>query len=187
MLNTFESISSPRLILRSVDAGDLPDLMKANGDPEVTRFLPYPAWQTEKDAQAWLSRMEELMSTGAARQLVMVKAADQKVIGSVLLFKFDEGSRRLEIGYVLGRAHWRQGYAKEALGVLLCHLMTEVGIRRIEAEVNPKNIASNALLTSLGFKHEGLLRDRWMAESSPYSVNIYGLLATDFSVAADSD
>ena len=35
---------------------------------------------------------------------------------TALRFKYDEGSQRVELGYVLGRSHWRQGYAAEALG-----------------------------------------------------------------------
>jgi [ribosomal protein S5]-alanine N-acetyltransferase len=53
-------------------------------------------------------------------------------------------------------------------------------IRRVEAEVNPDNIASNALLTSLGFVREGYLRERWVGKGATYGVNIYGLLASDW-------
>ncbi len=177
----FEPLRSQRLALRQVKKADLTDLMEVNGDAEVTRFLPYPMWNTEADAEAWWERMEQRTSTGAARQLVIHHLAQDKVIGTVLLFNFDQESRRLEIGYVLGRAYWREGYAREALGALLLQLMGESAIRRVEAEVNPENLASSALLVSLGFTLEGLRRERWLSASGPYSVNVYGLLASEFS------
>lgn len=166
--------------MREVRAGDLRDLMEVNGDPEVTRFLPYATWQSEADAAAWLERMNSVAATGAARQLVIVRNNDSKVIGTVLLFKFDEGSNRLELGYALGRAHWRQGYATEALHAVLSHAFGAFGLRRLEAEVNTSNEASNRLLRSLGFTHEGLLRKRWVAKGVAYDVNVYGLLAEEW-------
>ena len=175
-----DTVSSPRTLLREVCADDLPDLMEVNGDPEVTRFLPYATWQSLPDASAWLERMNKLAATGSARQLVIVRKVDRKVIGTVLLFKYEEGSKRLELGYALGRDHWRQGYAAEALRALLSHVFTVLRIRRVEAEVSPGNVASNALLRFLGFTQEGHLRERWVAKGVTYGVNIYGLLASEW-------
>jgi RimJ/RimL family protein N-acetyltransferase len=178
-LPRFSPVSSPRTTLREVSAGDLPDLLEINGDPEVTRYLPYETWTSTADATAWLERMQSLGEGGSARQLVIARNDDGKVIGTALLFKYDEGSQRVELGYVLGRSHWGQGYASEALGTLLQHAFGVMGIRRVEAEVNPDNAASNALLQKLGFTHEGFLRARWVAKGETYGVNIYGLLADD--------
>lgn len=183
-LPSIDALATPRTTLREVCADDLPDLMEVNGDPEVTHFLPYATWLSLADAAAWLERMKTLVATGSARQLVIVRNADNKVIGTALLFKFDEGSNRLELGYALGRAHWRQGYAAEALRALMSHVFTGLRIRRVEAEVNPSNLASNALLVSLGFTQEGYLRERWVAKGATYGVNIYGLLASEWQAGA---
>lgn len=174
-------ITTDRLIVRAVRVEDLADLLEINGDDEVTHFLPYATWQTLDDARAWFERMRGLVETGAAVQLVIERRADAKVIGTALVFKYDEGSDRAELGYVIGRAHWRQGYADEALRALLTHAFDVLHLRRIEAEVNPDNLASNALLRALGFVHEGLLRERWVAKGRAYSVNVYGLLAPDWA------
>jgi RimJ/RimL family protein N-acetyltransferase len=179
-LPPIDPIVAARTELREVHAGDLAELMHVNGDPEVTRFLPYATWASEADAQAWLERMNGICATGAARQLVIARRADGKAIGTALLFKFDEGSNRAELGYALGRAHWRQGYAGEALRALLGHAFGALGIRRVEAEVDPANEASNRLLQSLGFVREGFLRERWVGKGGPYGVNIYGLLSRDW-------
>lgn len=178
-LPRFSQVSTPRTTLREVSGADLSDLLEINGDPEVTRYLPYATWASDADATAWLERMQALGMNGNARQLVIARNEDDKVIGTVLLFKYDEGSNRVELGYVIGRRHWRRGYAAEALGALLDHLFGAMGIRRVEAEVNPENAASNALLRKLGFTHEGFLRERWVAKGETYGVNVYGLLAED--------
>ena len=100
-----------------------------------------------------------------------------KVIGDLLLFKYDEGSRRIELGYVLGRVHWGKGLMREAITAACACAFDELGIRRIEAEVNPENLASCALLLKVGFALEGRLRKRWEAKGNAYDTNIYGWLA----------
>jgi RimJ/RimL family protein N-acetyltransferase len=173
-------IRTARLVVRAVAEPDLADLLEVNGDDEVTRHLPYSTWRGHDDALAWLTRIQGVCATGTARQLVIERQSDRKVIGTVLVFHFDEPSTRAEIGYVLGRAHWRQGYATEALQAVCRHLFEDAGIRRIEAEARPDNVASNELLLSLGFTHEGRLRQRWVAKGETYDTNIYGLLIDDW-------
>lgn len=179
-MNLEARITTARLALRPVERADIPALLEVNGDPEVTRFLPYPTWKTPDDGAAWFERMAALASSGTARQLVVVHAADGKVVGTVLLFRFDEGSSRLELGYVLGRRHWRQGLMREALAGVCAHAFSAMGIRRIEAEVNPANVASTALLERLGFTLEGRLRQRWVSGGVAYDTHLYGCLAEDW-------
>lgn len=179
-LPDFGTVAGTRLCLRAIAPHDLPDLHAVNGDAEVTRFLPYPPWQTEDDGLAWLARMQALAATGTGVQLVMALRDTGRVIGTVLLFKHDEGSARIELGYVLGRAHWRQGLAREAVQLACQQAFGPMGLRRIEAEVHPDNTPSNALLRSLGFVHEGLLRQRWVNRGAAYSTNLYGCLAHEW-------
>ncbi len=179
-LPSLKIISSPRTTLREVCVEDLADLMEINGDPEVTRYLSYAPWQSEADAAAWLERVQAFVKNGTARQLVIISKHSQKVIGAALLFKYDEGNSCLELGYLLGRAHWRQGYGSEAVRSLLDHLFGDLGIRRVEATIDAANIASSALLISLGFTLEGVLRERWVEEDRPCDANIYGLLAREW-------
>lgn len=179
-LTPVAAVSSRRLALRPVAESDLPDLLEINGDPEVTRFLPYDAWESLDDGVAWLRRMEALAETGSGQQLVVVRNADARVVGTLLLFKFEERSARLELGYVLGRPYWRQGLMREALETICGHVFSVMSIRRIEAEVNPANVASNRLLQSIGFILEGTLRQRWVAKGVPYDTHVYGCLAAEW-------
>jgi RimJ/RimL family protein N-acetyltransferase len=180
------SVATPRLTLRPVAPADLPDLLEINGDPEVTRHLPYATWRSPEDGAAWLERMRQLEATGTAQQLAAVHAADAKVVGTVLLFRFDVGSSRLELGYVLGRRYWRQGLMREALAATCSHAFGAMGIRRIEAEVNPANVPSASLLESIGFRREGRLRKRWVSRGEAYDTDFYGCLAEDWRGSANA-
>jgi RimJ/RimL family protein N-acetyltransferase len=173
-------LSTPRLVIREVRHADLDDLFEVNGDHEVTRLLPYATWQSSEDGVAWLTRMTALVEQGRARQLVVVRNDDDKVIGTLLLFNFDPGSARLELGYVLGRAQWGRGLMREALQAMCAFAFGSLGIRRVEAEVNSSNVASIRLLRSLGFVHEGTLRKRWVTKGAAYDTDMYGLLSGEW-------
>jgi [ribosomal protein S5]-alanine N-acetyltransferase len=178
-----EPISTERLTIRLIEPGDLPALLAVNGDPTVTRHLPYATWAAMADALAWYQRMLGIMETGTALQFVIVRRSDDLPIGTALVFRHDEGSQRAELGYALGSAFWGQGYMQEALQALVQAAFGPVmGLRRLEAEVNPANTASVQVLERLGFQREGLLRQRWTSakdEGRPYDVAVYGLLRED--------
>lgn len=180
-------IRSERLAIRPVRSDDLPALLEVNGDDEVTRFLPYPTWRSPQDGEAWLERMHALSDAGTGEQLVVVRRLDHRPIGTVLLFRYDEGSSRVELGYVIGRAHWRRGYAREALRAVLDHAFAHLGIRRVEAQVDTSNAASGALLRALSFRHEGVLRRRWVAKGRARDVDAFGLLAPEWGHVAKGD
>jgi RimJ/RimL family protein N-acetyltransferase len=175
-------ISTSRLTIRPVEHGDLADLIAINGDDEVTRFLPYATWKSIDDGIAWLKRMNAITEAGTGQQLVVVNNTTQRVIGTILLFRFDEGSARVEIGYVIGRSYWQHGFAKEALAAVCNHVFRNLSIRRVEAEVDPNNLASNAVMQSLGFVKEGLLRKRWITKGVATDTHIYGCLADEWQM-----
>ena len=176
-------LTTARLHIRVLEPADLDDLAAVNGDEAVVSHLPYPAWRTQADAQAWLGRMQALQATGTARQYVLARTTDGLVVGSLLLFRYEEAAARAELGYVLGRAHWGQGLMREALHAVCDAAFTRGGLRRLEAEVRPDNTASSRLLDSLGFTPEGLLRQRWQAKGVAYDVQHWGLLAGELRPA----
>ena len=180
-LGTPQHIESIRLIIRLVEQTDLPDLMLVNGDQEVTRFLPYPTWQSLTDAEAWFERMSRAQAAGTALQFVIIEKKTHTAIGTCLIFRYDQGSSRAELGYVLGRSYWGAGYMEEAMHAIIDHAFNYLQLRRLEAEVNPVNHASLRLLERLGFVREGVLRERWVAAQQPYDVIVYGLLKGEYT------
>ena len=175
-------IESPRLLLRMVQEQDIADLLEVNGDEQVTRHLPYATWTSMADGHAWLERMAGLQAIGTALQLVVLEREHGKAIGTCLLLRYEERSEMVELGYVLGRAHWGRGLMHEALGALLAQAFGAMGLRRVEAQINPSNGASVRLIERLGFTKEGLLRQRWLKDGQPYDVAWYGLLRDEYRV-----
>lgn len=175
-----EPLEGARLRLRLVERADLPDLLVVHGEDEVTRFLPYKTWREMADAEQWYERAMTRQDARTALQFVIVERAGQRVVGTCLLFNPVEESARAELGYVLGRRDWGRGLMGEALTLLLDLAYGPMELRRLEAEVDPRNDPSNRLLLRLGFTREGTLRRRWVTKGEEKDTHIYGLLADEW-------
>lgn len=174
------TLDTDRLTIRRVEARDLDGLMAVNTDDEVTRFLPYRTWRSYEDAEAWHARIVGLEEAGSLRQFVIVERSDARVIGAAVVFRIDAQNRRAELGYVLGRRDWGRGLMREALAGLLSRLFDDLDLHRVEAVADPRNGPSHRLLIGLGFRHEGLLRERSVMKGEVVDSNAYGLLAREF-------
>lgn len=171
-----DRIESSRVLVRLLEEADLPSLLVMNSNAEVTALLPYATWNCLADGKAWYDRMRGIEAAGTALQFVVVSKSTNLAIGTCLLFRLEEASGRVELGYALDREYWGQGLMREALTGLLGAAFGGMGLRRIEAEVNTRNPASAKLLVRLGFTKEGLLRKRWVVKGHAEDFEVFGLL-----------
>ena len=180
-LPTLAKLETDRLTIRLVEESDLPSLLDINADDAVTRYLPYESWKSITDGQAWFSRASARLAAGEAGQFVVVLRESQRIIGTCLLFRFEESSARAEVGYLLAHKYWGAGYMFEAMKAFVAFAFEQVGLRRLEAEIDPRNVTSARLLERLGFVREGLLRQRWSTKNEITDSSLYGLLRTEWS------
>ena len=62
-----------------------------------------------------------------------------------------------EIGYGIEPEFWNQGYTTEAVRAACCWALQQPGVSAIEAETDPGNAASQAVLRKVGFVPTGIL------------------------------
>ncbi|HEY5801516.1 MAG TPA: GNAT family protein [Burkholderiaceae bacterium] len=173
-------LRTPRLQLRLLAPEDADALFALMSEPEVMRYFSEPPWgdharaveQIEKDTQAFLD--------GAYYRFAIEVQATGAMIGTCTLFAIHQQNRRAEVGYALHPAHWGQGYMAEAMDALLAHAFGTLDLRRLEADIDPRNTASAALLHKLGFQKEGHLRERWIVGGETSDSDLYGLLRREW-------
>jgi RimJ/RimL family protein N-acetyltransferase len=68
----------------------------------------------------------------------------------------------------------------EALPALVAHAFGALDLNRLEADIDPRNTASARVLERLGFRREGLLRERWIVNGEKSDSAIYGLLRAEW-------
>jgi len=173
-------LHSARLCLREVRDDDAPALFAIHSDPQVMRYWSYPAWTEPAQAECKVADIQRQRRELDILVWAIADAGTDHLIGTSAAFAIDLTQGRAEIGYSLHRDWQGRGLASEALRQILRHLFDELGLRRIEADVDPRNEASWRLLERLGFVREGLLRERWHVNGEICDTAFYGLLRQDF-------
>jgi len=168
-------ILTRRLALRALDTGDADALLDLYRDADVMRYWNQAPWSTIDQALATVAEAQADDASGAALQLAIVQRAGGAVIGHCALYAMAPDRRRASLGYLLVPAHWGQGYAREALAALLAHGFAARGLLRIDAEVDPGNAASAAVLARLGFRRRPRVRRRWNVAGSLREVDLHVL------------
>lgn len=182
----FPRLQTPRLDLRAPELRDAADLFEVFRDPEVMRYWSSPPMQSVADGEALVIRNQGYNSDGSGYGWVICRREDGRVMGTLSLFHFHEQNDRAEIGYALGRSFWGQGCMHEALTALVEFAFGDMGLRRLEADTDPRNAASIRALERLGFLREGLLRERWVVAGEVCDTAFLGLLRSDWNARKQS-
>jgi [ribosomal protein S5]-alanine N-acetyltransferase len=149
--------SNDAVLLRPWQRTDLPTIAEASTDPYIALITMIPAPYTPHEGAAWLQRQHDQAAEGRGCPLAVVSRSTRDVVGSAIITGIDWHHRRASIGYWLLARHRGHGYARAAVA-LLPGLASDLGLVRIEAQIEPGNHASQAVCRSLGFTEEGTLR-----------------------------
>ena len=175
-------LETHRLILRQFKITDAQAVFEnyASSD-DVTK---YTTWETYRDIYAvrnYLSSLIESYKDGKTFNWAIELKNENKVIGSIGATNLDENVAKIEVGYCIGKKWWNQGIATEALREIIRFLFEEVGINRIEAYYNVKNLASGKVMQKCGMKLEGVLRQAYKYKDGISDECIYSILKDDIT------
>jgi ribosomal-protein-alanine N-acetyltransferase len=153
--NTKKTIKGKRVVLRMPVKGDAAEFTAVNRrSAEFNRGLASPP-TTAKQFAAFVKRNSQ--PDGAC--FLICRAEDGAVMGSIALSQiFRGGFRSAYLGYQIGEEFSGQGYTTEALQLMLRHAFVELKLHRLEANIQPSNAASIALVKRAGFTKEGYSR-----------------------------
>lgn len=176
-------IEGERINLRKMQANDVDVLLQYWGDPEVVKHMNMSAFTTSDEVLEMVTLLNSLAEYEDTLRWGIELKEEHKLIGSCGFNTWQlSGAYRAEIGYDLGKAYWGQGYMSEALGLMLPYGYEIMGLNRIEALVQPVNVASSKLLTSFHFQQEGLLRQYQKTEEGFVDLYLYSLLKEEYEM-----
>lgn len=100
------------------------------------------------------------MLAGPNLSFVIRRLAKGEIVGIVNLSQIVWGVfRSAYLGYYGSAAFAEKGYMKEGLSLVVQHAFRDIGLHRLEANIQPANDASIKLVKSLDFTREGFSRD----------------------------
>ncbi|MDT7836028.1 GNAT family N-acetyltransferase [Aquabacterium sp. OR-4] len=175
------TLAGPRVLLRPMTPADAPALFALHADAQVMRYWSTPPWTDPQQALDRLHADTQAHALGLHLRLAIARRErPDTLLGACTLFDLDADQGRAEIGYALAPAAWGRGLMREALALLIGHGFDDFGLRRIEADIDPRNTPSARTLEALGFQREGLLRERWCVAGEVSDSALYGLLRRDW-------
>jgi RimJ/RimL family protein N-acetyltransferase len=175
------TLSTERLRLRALRPSDAPALFAIFSDAAVTQYWGHGQMQAMDEAEAFVTQTDEGFRTRELLEWGITWAEADDVIGTAAFAGWDQEHRRAEIGFALRRDCWGQGLMTEVLPPFLAFGFETLGLHRIEADVDPRNVASIRLLERHGFRREGRLRERYLNDGEAQDALFYGLLRSEAS------
>lgn len=175
------TIEAQRVELRWIEMDDAADLYRIFSDPEVMKFWSSPPMTDPSEAEELVAGIRLGFAAHSLYEWGVARRDDDRLIGTFTLWHLDERNRRAEIGFVLAREVWGQGYMREALTAAFDYAFGPMDLTRLEADVDPDNAAALGMLEGLDFRREGLLRERWHVGGQVFDSVILGLLRRDWN------
>jgi ribosomal-protein-alanine N-acetyltransferase len=176
----YPPLLTENLTLRGVTVEDAADLFEVHSNERVMRYFGALPQQSVDETRAWIRGY--FKNAYACRWGITLKHAP-KIIGTIGYHGWNHTHKRIEIGYALAPTHWRQGIMSEALSAVVRFAFDQMGIHRIQALVEPRNIASCKLLEKFGFQREGLLRAYEINCGRSCDLFLFALLRAEFCAA----
>lgn len=174
----FPILETERLILRELTESDAQSILNCFSNTDVLRYYGQnPLRNIEQVKQIVRNFTESYNEKRGMKWGIELK--DKKgtsIIGTIGFHDWSSEHRRAEISYALFPEQWGNGYATEAVSTVISYGFNNLNLTRIGAVVFLENESSNHLLTKLGFKKEGVLKNYMYQNDVPHDTNVYSLL-----------
>jgi RimJ/RimL family protein N-acetyltransferase len=146
-------IQTPRLELREHTPAVLERLYAIFSDPVTMRFWPAP--YTLEKTTGWIERaITSYTDNGFGRWGVYLRASDE-LIGDCGFFDTTiDGTREIDLGYIIHASQWRREYGFEAAEACLRYGFDRFGMKRICANMVADHAASRRVAEKLGMTLE---------------------------------
>lgn len=145
-------LETSRLLLRPWEDRDRTAFAAINADTEVRRYY-FPSILSRAQSDELIDRCAEHLDRYGFGFVAIERRDDGGLVGGLGLSKPGPevpGAPEMEIGWILGRANWRRGYAIEAASACLAHAWSALQAKEVVAYTSTINTPSRQLMEKLG-------------------------------------
>ena len=171
-------LQTRRLLLRPPAQEDVDAYHAIASDPEYAYFgsrqLP--------DREATARSLARIIAAPWHQRPEFAITWAGRVVGRVTL-DVDRVNLVASLGYGVAREHWGLGIASEATQAVVSYAFTELGLEKLSARVDPRNVGSVRVLEKLGMQCEGVLRSAVVRWGERADRALYGLLRDEWERA----
>jgi len=175
-------IHTERLILKDLIEQDFQNIQLIANDPLVMRYVLI--W-LENDEQVinFLQRgIDESKRADRMAYQLAVRIPETREFAGLTFLEIDPELRSTaEVGCVLRKEYWANGYASEILRELLAFGFGQLSLHRIFGKCDELNLTSAVVMEKCGLKYEGTLREHVWLRDHWRSSRYFGILADEYA------
>jgi ribosomal-protein-alanine N-acetyltransferase len=143
-------------------------------DEDVSRYIGWKLMHTLDETTAYVKEMMRREDADTHLYASIYEKDSGVLIGTGMLFNFDEEARQAEIGYVFHKGYWGKGYASEAIKAMTTFAGEQLGLHKVHASVVAANTGSARVLEKNGYVLEGRLRDHFFIDGAYDDALLFG-------------
>ncbi|SEO69804.1 Protein N-acetyltransferase, RimJ/RimL family [Halogranum amylolyticum] len=179
-------LSGDRVTLTTVEAEDVEFLRDGVNDPRVRVPAGQVLPSNERQEREWFEAAST--SDDVVQLLVVVDGeADERSAessdtraGVVELDPIDRETGTADVAYWLRPEFRRNGYAREALELVVDYAFSQLRLHRVNAAVYDFNERSMELLEAVGFTAEGVQRESAFVDGAYRDTHYFGVLEDEW-------
>jgi RimJ/RimL family protein N-acetyltransferase len=173
-------LTTERIRLRPFLADDAALLVQLAGTFEVAdTMLSIPHPLSPAAARSMIAANAAQFQAGRSVHFAMEHEVSRDLVGAVELREIDRENANAELAFWVAPAEWGQGYASETASEVLRYGFADLGLNRIQAHHLIRNPSAGAVLSRIGMKQEGVLREFVRKWDVFEDVAVYAALRSD--------
>lgn len=175
-------IQTERMFIRSFKDSDIESFLVYRNIPEVALYQGWDLPFSREAAVQLVNEVKEIEIPRVGRwlQLALELKETHEMIGDIGLRIQSNDPRQAVIGFTIAPAHWRRGYASEAVTALLGYLFDDLGLHRVSADCDTENVGSWRTLEKAGFRLEAHFVENYPIGVRYASEYVYGMLRREW-------
>ncbi|WP_235851612.1 GNAT family N-acetyltransferase [Heyndrickxia camelliae] len=173
-MKAFHSLEGEMIYFQKLSTENAQAIHSYASDSEVSRFIGWNLMNSVDETCEHIELMLKREAAGTHLYTSIVLKSTQEIIGTAMIFNFDDEANKAEIGYVIHRDHWGKGYGTEIVGLITDFAFQTLHLHKLYAYVVDANIGSARILEKNGYELEGRLKDHYFIEERYYDALFLG-------------
>ncbi|MCM3135385.1 GNAT family N-acetyltransferase [Paenibacillus polysaccharolyticus] len=161
-------LETQRLVFTTWDEGDQALAFALWGDHEVTKWISGSDVLSEEEVEARLAQEIEREKQEGVQYWALFQKRSDVFVGCCGLYPYTPEENTYELGFLLTRDHWGQGYAQEAAQAVVRYAFDKLEVATLVASHHPDNEAACHILSQLGFEPMHERRDEATGVMKPF-------------------
>jgi len=168
------SLIGDKLYLRATTPEDIANTHHwwLMSEPQAQSCRPHPLAGAQEAAE----RVRQAEKSIDRQRFTAIRKDDRSPVATVSFFDLNPLNRSAELGLLVDPEERRKGYGSEAIRILVRYLFNYRGLNKVYAQTARFSEGAVALLESIGFKRDAVLRDHYFYKGEFHPGYIYSLL-----------